>query len=40
VGALLTLPDASYLAGLSRIQKLNHSTAGTVLLVVAFNPVM
>jgi Sap, sulfolipid-1-addressing protein len=40
VGALLTLPGASYLAGLSRIDKLNYSTAGTVLLVVAFNLIM
>ena len=31
VGALLTLPGASYLAGLSRIDKLNYSTAETVL---------
>ena len=40
VGALLTLPGASYLAGLSRIDKLNYSTAGTVLLVVVFNLIM
>jgi hypothetical protein len=40
VGALLTLPGASYLAGLSRIDKLNYSTTETVLLVVAFNVVM
>jgi len=40
VGALLTLPGASYLAGLSRIDKLNYSTAETVLLVLAFNLVM
>jgi Sap, sulfolipid-1-addressing protein len=40
VGALLTLPGASYLAGLSRIDKLNYSTAETVLLVVAFNVIM
>ncbi len=40
VGALLTLPGASYLAGLSRIDKLNYATAETVLLVVAFNLVM
>jgi Sap, sulfolipid-1-addressing protein len=40
VGALLTLPGASYLAGLSRIDKLNYSTAETVLLVVGFNLVM
>ncbi len=40
VGALLTLPGASYLAGLSRIDKLNDSTADTVLLVVVFNLIM
>ena len=40
VGGLLTLPGASYLAGLSRIEKLNYSTAGAVLLVVAVNLVM
>jgi Sap, sulfolipid-1-addressing protein len=40
VGALLTLPGASYLAGLSRIDKLNYSTAETVLLVVVFNVIM
>jgi Sap, sulfolipid-1-addressing protein len=40
VGALLTLPGASYLAGLSRIDKLNYSTAETVLTVVVFNLVM
>jgi Sap, sulfolipid-1-addressing protein len=40
VGALLTLPGASYLAGLSRIDKLNYSTPETVLLVVAFNLIM
>jgi Sap, sulfolipid-1-addressing protein len=40
VGALLTLPGASYLAGLSRIHKLNYSTADTVLVVVGFNLIM
>ena len=40
VGALLTLPGASYLAGLSRIDKLNYSTPQTVLLVVGFNVIM
>ena len=40
VGALLTLPGASYLAGLSHIDKLNYPTAETVLLVLAFNLVM
>jgi len=40
VGALLTLPGASYLAGLNHIDKLNYATAETVVLVVAFNLVM
>jgi hypothetical protein len=40
VGALLTLPGASYLAGLSQIHKLDYSTTTTVLLVVGFNVVM
>ncbi len=40
VGALLTLPGASYLAGLSRIDKLNLSTPETVLTVIAFNLIM
>ena len=40
VGALLTLPGASYLAGLSRIDKLDYPTAQTVGLVVAFNLIM
>jgi len=40
VGAMLTLPGASYLAGLSRIDKLNDSTPETVALVVAFNLIM
>lgn len=40
VGALLTLPGASYLAGLSRIDKLNYATAPTVLLVLGFNVIM
>jgi hypothetical protein len=37
---MLTLPGASYLAGLSRINKLNYSTPETVLLVIGFNLVM
>src|SRR3954463_2796847 len=37
VGALLTLPGASYLAGLHDISKLHYSTAHTVLIVVGFN---
>jgi hypothetical protein len=40
IGALLTLPGASYLAGLDQIHKLNYGTAATVLLVIAFNIVM
>ena len=40
VGALLTLPGASYLAGLDRISKLHYSTAATVAIVLAFNLVM
>ena len=40
VGALLTLPGASYLAGLDEIHKLKYSTTLTVLVVVGFNLVM
>src|SRR6202020_2501459 len=40
VGALLTLPGASYLAGLHRISELNYSTVATILTVVGFNLVM
>ncbi len=40
IGALLTLPGASYLAGLDEIHKLKYSTAVTVLVVVGFNLVM
>ncbi|HEX4716968.1 MAG TPA: GAP family protein [Thermoleophilaceae bacterium] len=40
VGALLTLPGASYLAGLTEIHKLGDSTVATVLLVIGFNVVM
>jgi Sap, sulfolipid-1-addressing protein len=40
VGALLTLPGASYLAGLDQIHKLKYSTPVTVLLVIGFNLVM
>lgn len=40
VGALLTLPGASYLAGLSRIDKLNYAAAPTILLVLGFNLIM
>jgi Sap, sulfolipid-1-addressing protein len=40
VGAALTLPGASYLAGLHRIHELHYATAETVLLVIGFNLVM
>jgi len=40
VGAMLTLPGASYLAGLSRIDKQNFSTPETVLVVIVFNLIM
>jgi Sap, sulfolipid-1-addressing protein len=40
VGALLTLPGASYLAGLSKIAKQDASTASSVLMIVGFNLVM
>ncbi len=40
VGALLTLPGASYLVALTRLAKDDLSTAETVLVVVAFNLIM
>lgn len=40
VGALLTLPGGSYLAGLHHIEEQKLSTAATVLTVVGFNLVM
>ena len=40
VGMLLTLPGASYLAGLDEINKLHYSTTVTVLVVIGFNLVM
>jgi hypothetical protein len=40
VGALLTLPGASYLAALDSIHKLNYSTVEDVLLVVLVNVIM
>jgi hypothetical protein len=40
IGMLLTLPGASYLAGLVEIHRLNHSAPVTVLLVIGFNVVM
>lgn len=40
IGALLTLPGASYLAGLSQIHKLHYSVPITVVVVIGFNVVM
>ncbi|MFL5898969.1 MAG: GAP family protein [Solirubrobacterales bacterium] len=40
IGALLTLPGASYLIGLGHIADKNASTAATVALIIAFNLVM
>jgi hypothetical protein len=40
VGALLTLPGASYLAGLDQIEKQKLSTTDTVLTVIGFNLIM
>jgi hypothetical protein len=40
IGALLTLPGASYLAGLRAIDQLNYPTASNILLIIAFNLVM
>jgi hypothetical protein len=40
IGAVLTLPGATYLAGLDRLSKLGYSTVVTVLVVVGFNLVM
>jgi hypothetical protein len=40
VGALLTLPGASYLTGLSRISKLHYSTGATIAVIVLFNLIM
>jgi hypothetical protein len=40
VGALLTLPGASYLAGLDQIEKQKLSTTATALTVVGFNLIM
>jgi hypothetical protein len=40
VGAMLTLPGASYLAGLNRINKADYSTTETVLVVLGFNLIM
>jgi hypothetical protein len=40
IGAALTLPGASYLAGLVKMHKLDYPTPATVLLVIGFNVVM
>jgi hypothetical protein len=40
VGALLTLPGASYLIGLHRIADQDPSTAGAVVMVLLFNVIM
>ena len=40
VGALLTLPGGSYLAGLSHMADLDLSTTGTVVTVIGFNVIM
>ena len=40
IGALLSLPGASYLEGLYQIHKLQYSTTVTVLVVLGFNLVM
>ncbi len=40
IGALLTLPGASYLAGLHELGKLHYSAGVEVLVVVGFNVVM
>jgi hypothetical protein len=40
LGAVFTLPGASYLAGLHKLGKLQYSTGVTVLVVIGFNLVM
>jgi hypothetical protein len=40
IGVLLTLPGASYLLGLSNIDKLDYSPPVTVLVIVGFNLIM
>ena len=40
VGALLTLPGASYIAGLTTLAKQHYSVAGNVLTIVLFNIIM
>ena len=40
IGALLTLPGASYLAALDALSKLHYSDAVVVVIVIGFNIVM
>jgi hypothetical protein len=40
IGICLTLPGASYIAGMTKLAKLDYSTAETVLVVIGFNVVM
>jgi Sap-like sulfolipid-1-addressing protein len=40
IGVLLTLPGASYLIGLSNINKLDYSPPVTVLVIIGFNLIM
>ena len=40
IGVLLTLPGASYLLGLSNINKLDYSPPVTVLVIIGFNLIM
>ncbi len=40
IGICLTLPGASYIAGMTKLAKLDYSTAATVLVVIGFNVVM
>ena len=40
IGICLTLPGASYIAGMTKLAKLDYSTAETVLIVIGFNVVM
>ena len=40
IGALLTLPGASYLAALTSLAKLHYSTAVTVVIVILINVIM
>jgi len=40
IGALLTLPGASYIVGLTRIHELNYGVPQTVAVVIVFNLIM